>query len=185
MSKLYIVEGPDCSGKTSLCMGISHIMGAAYMHASGDKCFHTCMLQYHMSIIRSAKKTLQNGISVVLDRLWPSEYVYGQVLRPSVSERFYDFPQIFEALKDLDVTYIFCGDDEVIERHRQQRDDDHPYSDSQFQVIVDAYKMLEEEMVSELPIPLLQGMPAKKFNVKHYSIKEHGQDPATFICANS
>jgi len=85
MKRLFIIEGPDCSGKTTLAKRIAMMRNAMYIHATGSGKLFAAMLDYHLSIVKNASINLSNGHDVVLDRLWPSEYVYGQIQRPTLS----------------------------------------------------------------------------------------------------
>lgn len=140
MSKLFIVEGPDCSGKTSLCRAICRARNAVYLHASGKKSLHQAMLDYHLSLIEVARENMNLGHDVVFDRLWVSEYVYGRVLRLNVTNHVYDYNKIFEKLDPLEPIHIFCMDTDVITRHHEQNDEDHPYDDFVFSQIVGKYR---------------------------------------------
>lgn len=179
MSKLYIIEGPDCSGKTSLAKFICRVKPAAYFHASGAKSLHLAMLDYHLSIIESAKVTLEMGINVVLDRLWPSEYVYGQVLRSHVSDRVYDFQKVLVALEDLHPTYVWCCDDLIHTRHQEQADPDHPYDVSEFSTIVAEYRDLAEDWGC-----LASPICVSTQRCVNYSIIDHGNDLKKFVEEN-
>jgi thymidylate kinase len=113
VSKLIIVEGIDSSGKSSLSRRISHSCKMAYMHASGHKLLHDAMYPYHRSLLSDALINLDNGLGVVMDRHWPSEYAYGSVLRP-VSLARYDFVKTLEEIANIkklghDVNYIHCS----------------------------------------------------------------------------
>lgn len=163
--KLYIVEGPDCSGKTSLAKFIARAKGAIYWHSSGAKSLHLSMWDYHASIIDSIVVNLRNDRSVVLDRHWPSELCYGTVLRPHVMAR-YDFKKMLLKLVAHAPIYIFCGDEHVQERHSAEKNMDHPYDASTFAAICQEYRRLEEEFLGD------------KW---HYSITEHGADMASFV----
>lgn len=154
MSKLLIIEGPDCSGKSTLARNLCSERKAVYLHASGAKSLHLAMQDYHLSLLAIARANLNLGHDVVMDRFWPSEYVYGQIFRPEVSNRNYDFDVIVEQTQALNPIYIFCGDQEVAQRHKEQQDPDHPYNEKQFEMVISGYNTLKEEMVSTPALPL-------------------------------
>src|SRR5574343_617646 len=169
MPKLYIVEGPDCSGKTALAKFLCRKLGAVYIHASGSKDFHAVMQAYHEALIATAEANIQLGLPVVMDRLWPSEYVYGMYFRPHVSERVYSYHKIFEKLDPLHPHYIFCHDDEIPKRHREHVDPSHPYSDTDIVAVMNGY------------VELVDSCFINGLNVTKYSIQEHGHALDAFL----
>lgn len=178
---LFIIEGPDCSGKSSLAAFICQKYGAAYMHASGAKPLHSAMEAYHLSLIESARKTLSFGVSVVMDRLWPSEYCYGEILRPGMLCK-YDFTKVLIALHDLKPVYVFCGDPQNTIRHGANMDPDHPYRAEQFLQICSEYAGLEADLRRpDTAKTLLNGKIPMEFNVWHYSILDHGSNMSEFV----
>jgi thymidylate kinase len=184
-ARLFIIEGPDCSGKSTLVRQIAVQRDALYLHASGKKCFHTSMLDYHQELLTAAIDNLANGHDVVMDRFWPSELVYGQLLRPHVSDRVYDFADIFQQLSGYPTTYVMCDDPEIHERHAKEQDPDHPYDRSQFVSIVESYRNLTTEMLDTPALPNLwrPGTPPAmmKFNVRRYNLLTDGETMGSFV----
>ena len=77
MKELVILEGPDCAGKTTLAADYVD-KGWMYIHGT----YHPGMdvVKHHKDILDRALSTTEN---VVIDRLYLSEYVYGNVYRDS------------------------------------------------------------------------------------------------------
>jgi hypothetical protein len=138
MSMLYIVEGPDCAGKTTLAKAIAHRKKLAYWHMSGAKQLHDGMWEYHWTTMQTIAYNISCGIGFVIDRLWLSELVYAREFRPSLIGR-YDFDKMQALIKDLQGHHILCMDDEIEDRHEEQRDQNHPYNRADFHNIVVAY----------------------------------------------
>lgn len=169
MSKLIIVEGPDSSGKSTLAKFIALHMPAMYIHATGHKSLHVAMQAYHESLLCSSVVNLKNGHNVVMDRFWPSEHVYGQVLRPCTSAMNYKLATVVEAVDaHPDVTYIFCMDPLIQARYKEEHvNTDHQYTESEFAAIVGEYRVLREEFIHP--------------KILDYSLVEHGSDLAKFM----
>lgn len=130
-------------------------------------------------------KNMDNGQPVVLDRFWPSEYVYGSIFREHISEQAYSFSHILERLREIPTIYIFCSDPGMFARHKEQKDASHPYDEEAYNVICAHYLHLEMEMMSDCPLPKFKepDAPIMKFDVRHYSIQEHGHVITDFVDA--
>jgi len=120
MSRLFILEGLDSTGKSTLSKSLAHERRAAYFHAGGHRDLHAGMYAHHCVILESAEVNLENGLDVVIDRLWPSELAYATVLRPQLVDK-YVFAYIRDKLRSLDVTYIYCYSENVIEAYERYR----------------------------------------------------------------
>jgi hypothetical protein len=73
---IIVLEGPDCSGKTTLAKKLCELYDGYYMHLR----VHKDMWKWHTAALRLATKKSHDKL-VVLDRHWPSEGVYGPVFR--------------------------------------------------------------------------------------------------------
>lgn len=184
-ARLFIVEGPDCSGKSTFAQHLAIQRNGVYIHARGGKTLFPAMMEYHQSLLAIARANLGNGHDVIMDRFWPSELVYGQILRPAVSDHVYDFTEILRDTGLLDPTYIFCDDPNIVERHSREMDGTHPYKNATFEAIVDKYRELTKEMMDSPALPLLhhpKTPPSEmKFQVRRYSLLEEGQAMGTFV----
>jgi hypothetical protein len=75
---IFVVEGPDNTGKTTLCKTLVAKTNAAYLHSTYK--FKGRMMLYHIAQLRKAVRLAETR-PVVLDRWYPSELVYGNVYR--------------------------------------------------------------------------------------------------------
>lgn len=140
--KLYIIEGMDSTGKTTLARTLARKIAGVYIHASGNKALHAGMMAYHLNLLEIAKVNMENGWDVVMDRHWPSEYAYGTVLRPALSSS-YDFSVIHGVLQMIGPTYVLCNSTEAFARHVESHQDrDHRYTEEQFYKIHHQYVRL-------------------------------------------
>ncbi len=85
-NQLLILEGSDCSGKTTLANKIIDFYGkdnCNYIHSS----FHKKMdvLKDHTQTLDEAIGNLKNYTITILDRHWISECIYGKVYRQGCS----------------------------------------------------------------------------------------------------
>lgn len=164
--KLIIVEGADCTGKTSLAKFIAKRLGAAYMHATGHKTLHGGMVAYHKNILENARACMEvSGISVVLDRHWPSEMCYGVNLRYEQHVKTgYFSGEFFGDIQSLGGRYVFCFSDKACDRQITSPDQTHPYSREEYDKVYRDYEKVFTSLVRE------------KENITTYSIEQHGHD---------
>lgn len=73
---IVVLEGADCSGKTTLAKKIVDMFDARYLHGRIFK----DMWRSHVAMVRMALRWADHDL-VVIDRLFLSELVYGQVYR--------------------------------------------------------------------------------------------------------
>lgn len=139
---LFIVEGPDGSGKSTLCNMLLARINACYMHMSGDKSLYHGMMAYHSEALISARITMDAGVSVIMDRHWPSEYCYGLTTRPSM-QGLYDFSKMIERCHELNPIYIMCVRKGSSSRDQfQQLNHAHPFTEQDFVAIHAEYLSL-------------------------------------------
>jgi hypothetical protein len=147
-NRLFIIEGPDCSGKTTLAKFLSHKLDMVYMHMSGHPALHRAMPEYHQQTLDSIEWNMkENGMRFVLDRSWPSEWVYGREFRTHLVDRF-PFKEFQDRLQGLGAKYVFCMDDKIEERHAAEHvPKNHlPYDRSDFHGVVVGYQILMTTM---------------------------------------
>ena len=104
---IYILEGPDCSGKTTLANKLVEMVGCQYYHFSyprskkeADNLFNT----YYEKLV------LLNGRNSVIDRMWISTMVYGEILRGK-SEVSTKQAERLERLIHRDAMIFYCTGD--------------------------------------------------------------------------
>lgn len=73
---IILLEGPDCSGKTTLARHLVEHHGARYIHCRRDR----NIWRLQTAALRLAAEWAQTQL-VVLDRHWISECIYGRVFR--------------------------------------------------------------------------------------------------------
>ena len=161
MTRLIIVEGPDCSGKTTLAKALANGLNYNYVHMSGAPALHSAMAEYHAATLHSIEWTVGNvyGSGCVMDRSWPSEHVYGRLFRPHLVSRF-PFVQQIDKIKTLRGIYIMCDSEEIVGLHNKEPDPSHHYDDGLFAAIVYEYRNLTTIMMMD-GLPVIQYDRAK------------------------
>lgn len=101
---IFVLEGPDGAGKTSLAKSLQEYLGARYIHLTYR--FKDRMHLYHGAAIRLAARFAENQ-PVIIDRWWPSEIVYADAYRGGS-----DFAKYYLLLEHianhLGVVYVMC-----------------------------------------------------------------------------
>ena len=138
MKKLFVLEGPDCSGKSTLARALQKKTNGVIFHASGNKLLWPVMHEYHQSIIDNAFAVLEHH-DVIIDRLWLSELVYHRVLRPHL-ERRYQWELLDAQIRGKQGLYITCYPDPgIYARYEKNIDPSHPYDMETFKRICTGY----------------------------------------------
>jgi len=133
---IYILEGPDGVGKTTLANKIKKIYGKEvyYLHLR----VHKNMKLWHTASARLAIKKQAQDRLVIIDRHWPSEQCYSYIFRKGPS---YDPTHLYYELKQLGAKYIWCLPSDlkqVKENHIRNREIRHEeYYD--IEKIIDLY----------------------------------------------
>lgn len=101
---IFVLEGPDGAGKTSLAKNLQEYLGARYIHLTYR--FSDKMHLYHGAAFRLCRRLAETQ-PVVLDRWWPSEIIYSDVYRGG--SKFAKYSLLFEFLASrAGVTYVMC-----------------------------------------------------------------------------
>ena len=129
--KLVILEGPDGSGKSTLGRHLAKLWGGFYFHCTATRTLIPAMRDYQVNVMKNVEENLAIGRIVILDRFWPSEMIYGGVLRPGNMHGF-SWQEIRDRCLPLDPMYVVCNCESAIARHMVEKDPDHPYEDSQY-----------------------------------------------------
>lgn len=80
MKGIVILEGPDCTGKSTLARKLVETFNGVYIHATWSEQLARAMWDYHLQIVNDAVRQCDDRL-VVVDRLWLSEVIYGAVYR--------------------------------------------------------------------------------------------------------
>ena len=163
---IYIIEGPDGSGKTTIGQAMAECMGAHYMHLTYR--FRCDMFNYHTAAIEKAIR-LSATQPVIIDRWWPSELIYAQAFRGGSK-----WPMMGRMLDRVALkhgaTYVMCV----------------PTDEDRYFSRFDELKATGREMFDTMSsvygqyVDLLKSME-NRHDVVHYSIDADGQHMDEFI----
>jgi thymidylate kinase len=166
MNKLFIIEGPDECGKTTLALSMAERLRGIYFHCTATPDLFTGLRDYHHNILDNVEQNLKLSHPVILDRHWCSEVVYGKLFRP---EREYLYSDILKRIKDMDGRYIFAFSPTAAKRYAEGHiDPAHSLTEAQFRTVWDGYVSLRQRMMDEWEIP-----------IKVYMLDEDGKDDLT------
>lgn len=116
---IIVLEGADCSGKTTLARHLVERYDARYLHGR----VFPKMWRYHVAMVRLALRWADERL-VVVDRLWLSELVYGPIFRGAaaydVGARCLDRVLLRGAA--LNVLCAPLDQERQLEEHRKRRE---------------------------------------------------------------
>lgn len=101
---VFVFEGPDGAGKTTLAKHLAKVTGAKYIHLTYR--FKDRMHLYHSAAIKLVARYAQHQ-PVVLDRWWPSEILYAECYRGG-SKFMKHFFLLEHIATQMGVTYVWC-----------------------------------------------------------------------------
>lgn len=182
---IFVLEGPDGTGKTSLAKRICERLDAKYLHL-GYRWKDKINLYHDAAIRRCAKQSVSSP--VVLDRWWPSESLYAKAYRGGSQWPLHG--RMAERIaRRFGVVYIYCLPESVDqaqvnhEKNKKLReehvDDVRPVS----QLYLDLYygnidHVDRGHYVDQL---ILNGGIKNQSNVLSYSINQWGHVNDVFI----
>lgn len=140
---LLILEGADCSGKTTLANAIVDFCGkdnCDYMHSTWFKGMD--VLSHHRQNLTRAIHSLTKRDIVIIDRHWISECVYGSEYRDGCSYNPREH-ELHRKIEELGGQYILCIPDRDVQlqRHRERKEQDgEMFSD--ISGVIDRYRNL-------------------------------------------
>lgn len=139
--KLIILEGADGVGKTTLGKWLANDLCGFYFHATATKTLVPAMRDYQRNLMDNIMVNAAEGRTMIMDRFWPSELVYGHILRPNNPYGF-SYRDLESECRRLNAIYILCFSNTAVVRHHQVKDPKHPYRDRDFLRIYQGYLRL-------------------------------------------
>lgn len=134
---IIILEGVDNAGKTTLARKLSAcIPGSFNWHLTWTPRLGEAMEDYMLECFNNAIANLEQGRTIIIDRFWPSDAVYGSVFRKGPS---FDHVDLINSLRHFRAIYIYCHSDEAIMNHRKDPDPDHNYTDRDMHELLSSY----------------------------------------------
>jgi thymidylate kinase len=107
MTKQHVIifDGPDGCGKTQMSQALANELEIPYFKNCDEHRYFLQDPSYFLHAVRYVDTYFtsfleQSGASVILDRAWPSEWIYGSVLGRKVD---------FEVLRELDSRHARLG----------------------------------------------------------------------------
>ena len=113
---IFVVEGADGTGKTTLVERLVAHFGAEMFHCG----YHRDMdiERMHEAVADLAAVHSQAGVHFVLDRWAVSEEVYATVFRDGPS---YNTRRLIDLFKDQ-IVWIYCRNDNAVENHLRNKE---------------------------------------------------------------
>lgn len=139
---IIVLEGPDAAGKTTLASYLVRAFNANRFRATWTPSLNVAMADYQRSILDNVLEHIKYvGTPFILDRHWPSEWVYGQIFRTLTPDHYKFMSEFDEIIKSNGGVYIMCGDDVVtqVKRHKENQDPKHPYNEYHYMSILSRY----------------------------------------------
>lgn len=138
---IYILEGADGTGKSTLAEKLARHVHGMVIHAYFDELWD--MKTYHETLIKVAQDLDQQGIPVVLDRWALSELVYGKAFRGGPS---FNVAEMINGYGRVGVKWVYCKNDNAVENHNKNKKERHEMFDDMSQVV-----KLFDQAVTETP----------------------------------
>lgn len=112
---IFILEGPDGVGKTTLAQHMAKKLGAVYLHLSYRWPDH--MFEYHTAAIRWAIRKSRKQ-PVIIDRWWPSEALYAAEYRGG--SKWSQMGRMMDRVaRKHGAVYIYCLPEDLVEYEKR------------------------------------------------------------------
>lgn len=155
LPQLIILEGPDAAGKTTLARHLARSMSGCVFRCTWTSSLNIAMADYQQNVLDNARWSIRELCTpVILDRHWPSEWVYGQVFRSITRGQISWMMTFAEQIRDMGGVYIFCSDETKIQKERHQKciNPEHPYKDEDYTRICGLYFEWWRRLSTVVPI---------------------------------
>lgn len=167
--KVIIFDGPDGCGKTNIGQEISRITNIPYYKNHDEHRYFESDPSYFISAVRYVDRYFTgyletSGASVILDRAWPSEWIYSKVMQRETD---------YEVLRELDNRHAKLGTYIVI-----------PFR-TDYSCVTDTYEVLEKKIgvIDQLYIEFAKWSNCKilKLNVDDENLEREVAEVLNFI----
>lgn len=143
---IILIEGIDGAGKTTLAKRLERQTGWYYMGRSHKTDGKTDLYEFYKSLIKNHK-------SLILDRCWYSEMVYGPIFREHSKIDFYQMYELERLLEKGNALLIHCvGKEQTLWDRCQRRGEDFVTNRQAYHAI---YKGFNKLMAIPHLIPVL------------------------------
>lgn len=148
---IFVIDGVDASGKTTLAMCMAHKLNCQYIHHTFKKHWsQRYLFEHHLDFVW----TYNEEEHMVIDRSWPSNIIYGKVFRNNDHE--VNNPMIKKVLRILGCTYIFAIPEpilwkELFEKMCEEREEMYAHHFEKLSQVYDEYVTLSSDMFMNEP----------------------------------
>lgn len=136
---IYILEGPDGVGKSTLANAIYEETKGHILHCTWKKEFN--IKEYFAEILSVAKK-LNKYQDVIIDRWAPSEQVYGDVFRRGPAFDVHGY--LWEEGLHSQLKFIICENPNAVENHLKNKENRVEMFDDMTHIVTGFQKFVEE-----------------------------------------
>lgn len=152
---IYLIEGPDGAGKTTLANQLVDMSDGIYSHYSYPSSPEEAakLPQYYLEALALMTGfSDQFGINYVVDRMWPSTIVYGDVLRGGSEVTLEQADKLEEMLEGRGCIIYCTGSPNTLWKKCQERGEDYIKDYSDFLRICQLYDQYMYETKHRVPV---------------------------------
>jgi thymidylate kinase len=187
MPGIIVLDGPDCTGKSTLQDYLVREKGAVGIHLTYNADVGPRMFEYQTEWMVKAIEYSRDNL-VVIDRHWISEAIYAKVFRGGspwahmgrmMDRVWMKHAAVYVLTLPLDIN-------DAVKRHNENLDPSHPYDEAKFKELLHCYLDLYEgnpECVGDdYASQLTRSWPmCDRPDVLTYRIEEEGRDIKKFV----
>ena len=118
---VILLEGPDGAGKTTLGKRLAELYDGLYIHRTYSPTMD--IWEHHTEALQIAHQNYRDKL-VIIDRLWPSELIYGRVFRDGGYYGDYNARSMDRVLLRMCAIYVMCipmDVDYVVKVHAEKK----------------------------------------------------------------